>query len=322
MEGVRILLISRGAALSLLAGGSLGTMLPARALAASQVIRVLEVPVDTALELSYGQQSGLIEQAGLTVDVNFLAFGAAVESAVLGGSADVGNSNISSLAAAQEKGLPIVLVASGAVYNAKEPSSALMVANDSPIHTARDLNGKTVAVNGLQSVSQLGPQAWIDKNGGDSKTVHWVDMPFVQMAGALATNRIDAAIIAEPALTRAKKDARVLADAYDAIAPRFLVTAWFASAAWVSSNAALARKFADTIYRIGAWANTHRAQTAEVLAKSGHLDPGLIQRMTRTTFAESYDPSLLKPQLDMALKYGVIAKPISPEDMFAPEVRH
>lgn len=38
-------------------------------------------------------------------------------------------------------------------------------------------------------------------------------------------------------------------------------------------------------------------------------------------FAESGDPSLLKPQIDAALRYGAIGKPIDPVQLIAPESR-
>lgn len=38
-----------------------------------------------------------------------------------------------------------------------------MVAKDSPIKGGRDLAGKTIAVNGLQNITQLASMAWIDQ---------------------------------------------------------------------------------------------------------------------------------------------------------------
>jgi ABC-type nitrate/sulfonate/bicarbonate transport system substrate-binding protein len=313
--------MKRERAIRLLAAGALAPLLPLRAAVAADAIRVIGLPIDTGLEVQYAQAAGLVEQSGLSLQVQTMYAGAAVQAAIAGGSADIGLTNVSSLATAREKGLPLVMVAPAGLYTSKEPSSVLMVATDSPLRTARDLNGKTVAVNGLKSISQLGPQIWIDKNGGDSTTVHFIDMPFAEMPQALATHRIDAALVAEPQATTAKKEARVFAPVYDAIGPRFLITAWFSTSSWVAANPDLARKFAAMIYRTAAWSNAHHAQTADVLIGVTKLDPSIVRVMPRVVFAESADPASLKPHLDAALKYGLITKPVTGEDLFAPELR-
>jgi ABC-type nitrate/sulfonate/bicarbonate transport system substrate-binding protein len=313
--------MKREGALRLIGAAGMAPLLPLRAASAADAVRVIGLPIDTGLEVQYAQAAGLVEQSGLSLQVQNMYAGAAVQAAIAGGAADIGLTNVSSLATAREKGLPLVLVAPAGLYTSKEPSSVLMVATDSPLRSARDLNGKIVAVNGLKSISQLGPQIWIDKNGGDSTTVHFIDMPFAEMPQALATHRIDAALIAEPQATTAKKEARVFAPVYDAIGSRFLITAWFSTAAWVAANTDLARKFAAMIYRSAAWSNTHHAQTADVLIGITKLDPAIVRVMPRVAFAESADPAALKPHLDAALKYGLITKPVAPEELFAPELR-
>jgi ABC-type nitrate/sulfonate/bicarbonate transport system substrate-binding protein len=312
--------MKRERAIRLLGAGAAAPLLPIRAVAAD-AIRVIGLPIDTGLEVQYAQAAGLVEQSGLSLQVQTMYAGAAVQAAIAGGAADIGLTNVSSLATAREKGLPLVMVAPAGLYTSKEPSSVLMVATDSPLRTARDLNGKIVAVNGLKSISQLGPQIWIDKNGGDSTTVHFIDMPFAEMPQALATHRIDAALVAEPQATTAKKEARVFAPVYDAIGPRFLITAWFSTTSWVAANTDLARKFAAMIYRTAAWSNAHHQQTADVLIGVTKLDPAIVRAMPRVVFAESGDPSSLKPHLDAALKYGLITKPVTGEDLYPPELR-
>lgn len=314
--------VNRGTLLRVAGLASAAAALPRRARAAD-TLRIISLPIDTGLEVLYAQSAGLTEQAGLALENSMMNFGAASQSALLGGAADVANSNVASLAIAREKGLPIVLLASGGLYSSKEPTSVLMVPPKSAAKGARDLDGGTVAVNGLNSLSQFAAEAWIDANGGSSKSVRWIDMPFSEMPPALSANRIDAALVAEPQVTIARQagSARIFSKAYDAIAPRFVISVWVSTAAWAAANPQLARRFAAMIYRAGAWANGHRAQTADVLAKQTRLDPTLARTMNRITFAESGDPALLRPQIDACLKYGALTKPVAAADLFAPEVR-
>ena len=43
----------------------------------------------------------------------------------------------------------------------------MLVAKDSPLRSARDLDGKTIGVSGLNDIFSLGVRAWADQHGGD-----------------------------------------------------------------------------------------------------------------------------------------------------------
>jgi len=123
----------------------------------------------------------------------------------------------------------------------------------------------------------------------------------------------------EPFLTVAKEKTQVLGDVYSAIAPRFEISAWFATAEWVAKNRAAARAFAQAMHESAAWANqsTNRPRSAEILAKYRKLDPALLSRMTRATYGDTYDPALAQPLLDAAFKYHSIPRPESARDLSA-----
>jgi NitT/TauT family transport system substrate-binding protein len=140
-----------------------------------------------------------------------------------GGSIDVGIGSPSQVAGAKEKGLPFTFFAPGGLYAADAPSSLLMVGKDSSIRTARDLAGKTIAVDNLTSFTQFGAIVWLRKNGVDPATIKFVELPFSSMAGAIEAGRVDAAEIAEPARSAGRATLRLLADTNVTIGP-----SWFA----------------------------------------------------------------------------------------------
>ena len=90
-----------------------------------------------------------------------------------------------SLAVAHARGVPVTIIAPAGLYATNAPTSVCGVAKNSPIKTAKDLNGKTVATNGLKNIGEFGPRAWIDKNGGDSSTVKFIEMPQNEVVGVL-----------------------------------------------------------------------------------------------------------------------------------------
>jgi NitT/TauT family transport system substrate-binding protein len=305
--------MNRRQALAMLAAG---TALDPTRLLAADVIRVSEQPIDASFEVSYAQAQGFTTQAGLNVDIQLMSNGAASMAGVAGGSVDIGNTNIFSALTAHERGVPLVLVAPGSVYNSKTPSSFIMVPKDSNVRSARDLNGKTIAVDGLRNITQYGPMAWADKNGGDAQSLRFVEMPFADMPIALATHRIDAAVIAEPFASRAT-ESRSLASAYDGIGASFLIGGWMATRSWVAANATAAKSFARMIYRTAAWANANHDASAETLVRVAKIDPSNLKTLVRASFAERYDPSMIQTVIDVALKYGAITKPVKPADILA-----
>lgn len=312
--------MNRRIALGVCAAPAAALALPRRARAADP-LRIAGLPSDPGLEASYAESRGIPARFGIAAQVQNLSNGAAIVSGILGGSIDLGEVNWVSALQAHERGLPLVAVAQAGTYASREATTFLMVPNGSPARAARDLDGKTIAVDGLRNLTQLGVIAWLDENGGDSKSVKFVEIPFTDMPVALAGRRIDAALITEPMALRAQRDARVIGKPYDAIAPDFPSSAWVASSAWASANPDLARRFANMMYRSAAWINRNRAATAVVLAEISRLEPEVIRAMPRARFAERNDPRLLRPLIDRCLKYGLITKPVEPGDLFAPAVR-
>jgi len=56
-----------------------------------------------------------------------------------------------------------VIIAPAALWTSDRPTSALVVAKNSPLASAKDFDGKTIAVNGLRNVTQ------VDRKRGSSK---------------------------------------------------------------------------------------------------------------------------------------------------------
>ena len=84
--------------------------------------------------------------AGLDVQLQIFQSGPVIAPAVVGGTLDVGAANTGSLAGALERGLPLKIFAPAAQVGPKTETDVIMVKADSPIKSAADVNGKTVAI--------------------------------------------------------------------------------------------------------------------------------------------------------------------------------
>lgn len=289
-------------------------ILPARA--AAQV-RIASLTSEVSAEPLFAQDQGFFTSAGLSAEIMTLANGGAIIGAVAAGAADIGFGNLASIAAARARGIPVKLVAPAAIYTSKAPVTTLMKVRGSALRTGPDLRGKTIAVSTLRGELQVGASAWIDKTGGDASQTRFIEMPFSEMAAALVAGRVDAAMLTEPAITINAKLIERLADAYNAIADTFLIGAFVASERWIGANPDAAKRFGDAMAQTAAWANTHRPQTAVMLAKNGKIAEATLRDMTRATYGERLSVDVIQPVLDAALKYGSLKVALSAKDLLA-----
>ena len=85
--------------------------------------------------------------------------------------------------------------------------------------------------------------AWIDKNGGKSSKVKFVEIPFPQMEPALVAGKVDAISVQEPfaAAAARRPEIRVLSNPWGDVLPKFLIASWFASEKWIQKNPRVAK---------------------------------------------------------------------------------
>lgn len=279
-------------------------------------IRIATAAAETSGAALYAKDEGFFTQAGLDADIQFLRSGAAVVEALVANSADFGSSAVSSIAQARSSGLPVIIVAAGGLMTGKV-DGALVTLNDSPIQKAADLNGKTVAVTGLQSFQQYSTQYWIDKNGGDSRTVKFIEVGFSDINQAVESHRVDAASLFEPLITLAlgTGEFKLLANTATAVAPRWLNTVWFSTDNYVQQNPSTTRAFVSAIRRAAIWANSHHDESNAILVKYLKLDPDLANRMTRDLQGTELTPALLQPSLDVMVRYNALPKTMTVDQL-------
>lgn len=272
------------------------------------VIRVGCGVADPSSEAFYAQKLGSFTKRGLDVQVQQFTSGASEAVAVAGGALDVAESNVLSLAQAHLRGLPFVFIAPAAQYSSAAPTTVLMCAKDAPLHTGKDLNGKTIGVAALRDNGQLAPMAWIEQNGGDPNSLHYVEIPASEAAAAIIRGSIDAAPVNEPYVRSAllTGKVRVLSNAFDAIAPQFMQNGWFTTTDWLKKNTTAAARFAAAIVEAGRWANRNHRASAEIFKEHSKVAPEIVDGMNRSVFAERFDPTLFQPVIDAAAKYKLI----------------
>lgn len=263
---------------------------------------------DGITPLLYALRTGMFRRRGLDVQLQGLSNGAVLATAVASGVVDVGKSSLMVLITAYARGIRFKLVAGAAMHTPSEESDLLSVLKESPITSLGQANGKTIAVNVLQSLEQFGTEALIDKAGGDSSTVKFIELPFAAMLVALEQGRADIAAIGNPQLTVAVNSGRIrtLGAAYNGIASTFLIAGWFSSAAYAAANPSVVRRFGEAISEATRYTNGHRDEMIPLVAEYSHIDPAVLRKMHPLVNATSLDPKDIQPPIDAAVRYKLI----------------
>ena len=296
----------------------------AAALAAPTVIRAADLtpitigltPGDPAAVLFYASERGFFRNNGLDAKLSIMNSGPVVATAVTGGSLDLGAVNVGSLASARLRGLPLRIVAPAAIVVAGPSGDAMMVRPESPIRTAADFNGKTVAIVAIKTVQHASFLAWVDKHGGDSKTIKMIEIPLPEMVAALSENRVDAIIPVEPFTSQGVAAGnRNLGGFYEAMNLPFLVFAIAGNETWLQNNVATATKAATAIRQAAQWANTHQKECRQMLVPFMKIDQKVADTMLLRQFGTTINTGLIAPVIDVMVKYGFLASAVAPADM-------
>ncbi len=289
----------------------------------TDAVRFGVVGVEESALPYYAQEKGLFKAAGLNVTLSIMPNGGSVTQGILGGALDVGVTNSGSLSSAYIRGLPLYMLACGAVYAPRSPISHLAVGK-SGITSAKDLSGKTFAVSTLHDMIQGTVLAWIEKNGGDWKAINFVEMPPPQMAGAIVAKRIDGGAIVEPFFTASKNDLNNLGYNYSAVNndKPFQTLGIVVAKDYFAKNAAVAKKIAAVMHDAAKWANDSKnyAEAATLLATFTKVEPAIIAGYPRLAFADANNPGLIQPVVDMLSKYAYIPHGFQAAELFAPGV--
>jgi NitT/TauT family transport system substrate-binding protein len=308
-------------AMQALAGAVAVPSLLARAEAQTPAtIRLGIIPIEPTCSAYYAKENGFFDKAGLDVEITPSASTPALAAAVVTGTYDIAYATVSTLATAHAKGIPFVIIAPAGIINGSKAIGGIVVPVNSPIQKAKDFNGKTFGTSGLNTLAEYLPRAWVDKNGGDSSTMKFVEIPFPQIADALAAGRIDAAYLVEPFISIAKQRniARLLTTGDDAIAPVYLASAWYATTAWAKAHPDLVARFATAMAEAGRWANANPAKVVPIIANHLKADPATTAAAPRTDFTDRLVAAQIQPWIDITARYAKFPPFPSADLVYAP----
>jgi NitT/TauT family transport system substrate-binding protein len=297
--------------------GSLDSVLAQRT-----TLRFGLLPVTAFLGMYVAREQGWLEEEGITLDVQQMAGGAEIVPAMIGGSLDVGIVNTFTHVLARDQGFDVKAIAAGGAERRGEPTHAILVRADSPIQTARDLEGRTLATNTLNNIDHLMQQVWLQNNGADPRRVNIVEIPFPQHPAALAQGRVDAIGPTEPFVSVAiSQGARVLAYHYTETNPITLIAYYGATGEWLSRNGDTAQRFARAIHRANAYLQENPDEKRAAAGRHLNIPADILGRLGIEELQTRIDPALIEWWIEAGRRFNLVSRQHNPQDFLYDTVR-
>jgi NitT/TauT family transport system substrate-binding protein len=198
------------------------------------------------------------------------------------------------------------------------PDYALLVLANSPIKTAKDLEGQTLAAVSIKDQNSLATFAWLDAHGVDRSTLKYVEIPAAATLPAMEQNRVVASTFYEPVLSAimATGKVRVLGYPMDAIGKRFADSVLFGNTKFVADHPDVVNKFLRATQEASVYVGSHESETPQIASEYTGVDPATIPKNVRHgTRGVLLNPSDIQPMIDVLAKYDVIPKRIDAKDI-------
>ena len=272
-------------------------------------LKVGVIPIADVAPLYLGIKQGFFDDERLKIEPQLAEGGAAITPAVLSGDFQIGFSNTISLLIAASKGLPVQIISQG-VLAGKDESDAwadLLVLKDGPVKDAKDLEGKTIAVNTLNNICEVTIKASLEKDGVDVDALEFTEVPFPDMNAALEQKRVDGACVVEPFVSQGKAGAaRGIDPFYIRTAPDLTVATYFTSKQYAEENADVVDRFVKAMNTSLEYAQSHPDEVRQVLLDYTEIPPEAAEAIKLPVWRTDLNEPTIELLAELSEKYGLI----------------
>jgi NitT/TauT family transport system substrate-binding protein len=256
-------------------------------------------------------QHGFFADQGFELSRKVLGNYSVIVSALASGQVEVVTLSIDSLIRAHANGLDWKLLYQTDIYESANADAVLVSRPDIDITSAKDLEGKSVAV-ATGGISEAALRGWISDNGADPSKVRILDVPFTQIIGSLQSKTLDAGHIVEPFMTTAlgNGSAKFVAKHLDSIAKRFMISGFVAKSSWIAENPEKARRFVAAMNASTRFVLDHPQEVLPILAKETRIDQAVLSQFfpQHYVISTTVRPEEIQSVIDFMAKQKQIEK--------------
>ena len=261
--------------------------------------------------IQLGIDKGYFEEEGLNLELLLGQGSAAQLPSLSSGSLDFMLASPTTPLIATAQGLDLKIVSGYAANRPDivEDSVSVLVGPGSDIKSARDLEGKTVSINALGSIGEIGIREAVELDGGDPNKVTFVQLGFNEVGAQLESGQIDAGMAGPPFMQQ------IVADGGSVISD-FIQDANLGGAELViASSGALTRddpevieSFVAALDKTLAYAEEHQDEVRALLPDVLGTSPEAAAKTDFIAWSAELDVDALKQFADLMEKHGVTEK--------------
>jgi len=263
---------------------------------------------------SLGVTSDSFANNGLTISKTSTTSPAQVTPLLLNGQLDIalGDPIGTLIAVSQNVPLVIIGVATTSGTSAADDTTGLLVKDDGAITSAADLNGKKIGVTSIGGSAQMTASAAIDKLGGDSKTVDFVEVPAQSMNSEVDKGTVDAVVSQEPTITQGKSMG--LKDLFSPAAettPSSPLIVYVTTQTYLKDHKDIVNSFTKALTE----SSSALDKDADLVRSTAKSTYKLTDEQTKAMVLPYFVPttvskSKMEDIMDLMIKYGLIKSPV------------
>lgn len=276
------------------------------------------IPIIDVAPIYLGQAKGFFSSRGIDLTLVPEQGGAPIVKGVLAGKYPFGFSNATSLMAAKADGAPLKAVANGVASTGRpgRDFSAIVVADGSPIRSAKDLAGKRVGVNTLKNLGDTTVRQSVRQAKGDPANIQFQAMPFAEMPSALQNQKLDAAWVVEPQLSEVlTQGGQVVASNYVDTAPDLTVAMYFTATSVIDKDPELVRNFTEAINESLRYAAGHPEEVRDTVGTYTKINDVVRTAMILPSWPNDINRASLERLATLGQADGIFAGPPVLDDL-------
>ncbi len=278
-------------------------------------------PVADFLIAFIAKDQGFFDKHGVDVTLQLMANNATgIPSALVSNSIQVGGTTVPVVLQASDSGIDVKMVANGGVTQAGVHPVALVVTADSTAKTAKDLEGKTIGLTGLNNLAHILLIKWLQINGADPAKVHIVEITIQQTPDLVRSKQIDGAVAIEPFLSRiiASGAGRVLAYDQDVEPSGSSTMVWAVAGDYAKAHPDTIKNIRAALDDALAYHNAHPENDDATMAHYLPIPEAILKTLPRAKYDNKVDTAQIKFLSDTMIEQKRLTKPADKSAVILP----
>jgi NitT/TauT family transport system substrate-binding protein len=281
-------------------------------------ITVGVLPIGNAAPLYLGMEKGFFREEGLELAPQVAQSGNELVTTLVSGDSQVAFLGYVPVIVARAQGLPLKVVANAdnGADTAAEEWQVILSRKGSDIQEPADLQGKTIAVNALRGVAEVGLKAALEAEGVDPDSIELLEIPFPEMPAALEGRRVDAIWGVEPFLTQALgAGAQEVLAPYPSLGKAFPNGTYATTDDYLGENADVMERFTRAMNRSSEYATENPDEARAVIPTFTQIPEAVAQEMRLPLWPTEIDRAQLEDLIGYTQKYGIIDETFPVDEM-------